>query len=221
MSVAAAEFRAALGACGITQHHAARLFGVTLRSIRRWQDGSRRTPYGVAIVCRLLAIKMVTVAQVERAAVPVLAPTKNASAKPEPRAPLRVEPAPEQSALACARTATLADPGPTTAEKVCALTLTGCRWPFGDPRHPDFRFCGNSVVAPPYCERHRVMAYLAPRTGSGHGVRVGFVAHGRQPRPQQVPAHGSPSTPSAFSATGTARLPISRAAFPGSAPPPA
>src|SRR5262249_29474802 len=68
---------------------------------------------------------------------------------------------------------------------------------------------------------HRTQAYMAPRTGSGHGVRVGFIAHGCQP----VLAHGSPSTPSAFSATGASCPPkilFDRAGdLPGSAPPPA
>jgi GcrA cell cycle regulator len=83
---------------------------------------------------------------------------------------------------------------PTTAEKVCALTLGGCRWPYGDPRHPDFHFCGAPVVREPYCEQHRAMAYLALR---GHG------AHGRQS------AHGrlSPPPGSRAALLGHAQLP--------------
>ena len=119
----------------------------------------------------------VTVAQVEQAAVPIPART-NGSAKPGPPAPLLVAPAPEQSVVARAEAAALADPGLTTAEKVCALTPEACRWPCGDPGHPDFHFCGSPVARRPYCEHHRAMAYVAPLTGSGHGARIGLVAHG-------------------------------------------
>ena len=62
-----------------------------------------------------------TIDQVEQAAVAIPART-NGSAKPGPPAPLLVAPAPEQSAVAPAEAATLADPGLTTAEKVVALT---------------------------------------------------------------------------------------------------
>ena len=116
-AVAATEFRATLAALGIAQHRVARLFGVGPRSVRRWQDGDRRVPCGVSLVVRLLACGAVTVDQVEQVAVAIPART-NGSAKPEPPAPLLVAPAPEQSALARAEAATLADPGLTTAEKV-------------------------------------------------------------------------------------------------------
>jgi DNA-binding transcriptional regulator YdaS (Cro superfamily) len=156
----ATEFRAACGVLGIAQHHAAELFGVSPRSVRRWQAGDRRVPYGVAILFRLLAAGVVTLAQIEQAAVPIPART-NGSGEPKPPAPLLVEPAPKQSALARAQAATPAGPGLTTAEKVYALTPEACRWPCGDPGHPDFRFCGRPVAKRPYCEQHRAMAYVA------------------------------------------------------------
>jgi GcrA cell cycle regulator len=35
-----------------------------------------------------------------------------------------------------------------------------CKWPIGDPRYADFRFCGNDKGADgPYCARHTGMAY--------------------------------------------------------------
>jgi len=165
-----------LSALGLAQHHVARLFGVAPKSVRRWQSGDHHIPGGVSVVFRLLAAGAVTVAQVEQAAVPVPVRT-NGSAKPGPPAPLLGEPAPEQSPLARAKVANLADPGLTTAEKVCALTPEVCCWPCGDPGHPDFHFCGSPVAKRPYCEHHRAMAYVAPRTGSGRGTRIGF-AHG-------------------------------------------
>ena len=86
-SVTKTEFGAAIAALDIARHHAARLFGVGERSIRRWQAGARRVPCGVNIVLRLLAAGCVTIAQVEQAAIPIPAQT-NGGTKPEPPAPL-------------------------------------------------------------------------------------------------------------------------------------
>jgi GcrA cell cycle regulator len=210
-SAAAAEFCATLGALGLTQCRVAKVFGVGARSIRRWQRGDRRIVPAIRIVFRLLAAKVITIDQVEAAAVPIPART-NGNAKEEPPAPLRAEPASDQSASASAKIATLVDPGPTTTvvEQVCALTAGACRWPLGDPRDRDFRFCGDPVVEPPYCEHHRALAYLAPRPSRGHGVRVAYGRHGRPPIPG--------------AATGASRAPkvlVDRAGdLPGSAQPP-
>src|SRR5262249_46799656 len=92
-----------------------------------------------------------------RVAAPV--PT-NGNAKPAPPGPLLVKL--EQSALAGAKAA------------VCALTPEVCRWPCGDPGHPDFHFCVNPVAKGSYCARHYALAYVTPRTGSE------LVAHGRR-----------------------------------------
>jgi hypothetical protein len=156
---AAIEFCALLGALGLAQQHVAQLFGVGLRNVRRWRSGDRRIPHGVGIVLRLLAAGTVTVAQVEQAA------RTNSSARLKPPASLLGDPAPEQSALASAKAATLTDSDLTTAEKVCALTPEACRWPCGDPEQPDFHFCGNPVAEKSYCERHRAMAYRRNRAG--------------------------------------------------------
>jgi hypothetical protein len=200
-AAAAAEFRATLSVLGIPQRRAAEWFGITARSFRRWVHNERRIPRSAIILVHLLGAKAITAAQVERVAGPV--PVRaNGGAKGEPPAPLRVEPAPEeQSALAPRRAKTA-----TLAEKLLALVPGTCRWPCGaDPQHPDFYFCSAPTAKPPYCPRHRGVAYLAPRTGSGHGVRGGFVAHGR---------HGRPPIPGAFSATGASRAPkVARATF--------
>src|SRR5262245_25331889 len=55
----AAEFHDTLGVLGIAQHRVAKLFAVSLRSVRRWRHGDRRVPRGVAIVVRLLAAKAI------------------------------------------------------------------------------------------------------------------------------------------------------------------
>jgi hypothetical protein len=151
LSAAATEFRAALGALNITQRRLAQLFTVNPRTVRHWGYGDRRLPRGVAIVLRLLTTGVVTVEQVEAAAL--------VSTKPEPPAPLLVGPAPERSALA----PTLADPSLTTAEKIVALAPNACRWPYNDPRHPNFYFCSRPTAAPPYCNEHRIAARMTPR----------------------------------------------------------
>jgi GcrA cell cycle regulator len=48
------------------------------------------------------------------------------------------------------------------------LSSQTCRWPIGDPKHEDFRFCGKPVVAgKPYCAEHCATAYV----GSGKSSR--------------------------------------------------
>lgn len=50
------------------------------------------------------------------------------------------------------------------------LGMRDCRWPYGDPRHPDFHFCGAtvpgaSVEDTPYCAAHarEAVAPIQPR----------------------------------------------------------
>jgi hypothetical protein len=184
--LAAIEFRETLGALGLAQQRVAEIFGVEPRNIRRWRRGDRPIPRGVAIVLRLLASGVVSVAQVEQAAVPVLV-RMNGSAEPEPPAFLPGEPALEATAEQAvvpvpiparmsggveseppallpgepaSEVAALADSGLTTAEKVWALTPRVCRWPCGHPEDPGFYFCGNPIAGkPPYCDHHRAMAF--------------------------------------------------------------
>jgi GcrA cell cycle regulator len=50
------------------------------------------------------------------------------------------------------------------ATKVFTLTDLSsqtCRWPIGDPKHEDFRFCGKPVaIGKPYCPEHCAQAYV-------------------------------------------------------------
>lgn len=40
------------------------------------------------------------------------------------------------------------------------LDKNTCRWPVGDPTHPDFRYCGGKTVTDvPYCNYHMRIAY--------------------------------------------------------------
>src|SRR6516162_9476994 len=174
-AAAAAEFRTTLSVLGIPQRRAAAWFDITARSFRRWVHNERRIPRSAIILVRLLGAKAITAAQVERVAGPVPA-RANGGAKGEPPVPLLVEPAPTPATLVRAEAATFADSDLTTAEKVIALAPGACRWPCGDPGHPDFHFCGDPVAKRPYCEHHRTMAYMAPRTGGGHSARIRLVA---------------------------------------------
>jgi hypothetical protein len=141
----------------VAQHRLAQLFGVSPRSVRRWRDGKRRTPYGVQLVLNLLATEAISITELERAAVRI-----NGGAKPVPH---RIEPVPEQKALARAETATLADLGPTTAERVWELAAGCCCWPIGDPGASGFNFCGRPAVGgEPYCAAHRAAAHRRPAT---------------------------------------------------------
>lgn len=60
------------------------------------------------------------------------------------------------------------------------LTPDCCRWPFGDPRHADFHFCGRKKAPGlPYCEFHAARAFqpvvLKPRLRESHHVYTGHI----------------------------------------------
>jgi len=51
------------------------------------------------------------------------------------------------------------------------LTRGACRWPVGDPSHPDFFFCGAETLrGRPYCVAHRARA-LRPAAATIQGAR--------------------------------------------------
>ena len=201
----AVEFRATLDALGLAQYRIARLFDVGARSVRRWRHGDRRVPRGVDIVLRLLAAGVITIDQVEQAAIPIPART-NGHAGPEPPVFPFVEPVPAQAALTRVEATTVANSNPTTAEKVFTLSAGACRWPYGDPRRPDFRFCGNPTVAGPYCEQHCAAAYV----------------HDASIRPVASKTHlayaGKTKSPALFKGTNHAVAPITLSVPPAEAP---
>ncbi len=52
---------------------------------------------------------------------------------------------------------------PPPGVKLADLRERMCRWPVGDPKDPDFHFCGCQAVAGlPYCAEHAKTAYQAP-----------------------------------------------------------
>jgi len=52
------------------------------------------------------------------------------------------------------------DVSETPARRLLDLELYECRWPIGDPRTPEFGFCGCKAAKPyGYCERHQAKAY--------------------------------------------------------------
>jgi GcrA cell cycle regulator len=109
-------------------------------------------------------------------------PIKNRSVSvARPRPPRR--PRVEQAAAPARIVAAAPPPPPRQAEPLphrhveledvpgaTILTLTDriCKWPIGDPRHPDFHFCGRaSADGLPYCNDHARRAYQAPARRSG------------------------------------------------------
>jgi GcrA cell cycle regulator len=53
-------------------------------------------------------------------------------------------------------------PEPAECRRITLMELreTTCRWPLGDPRSAEFRYCGaRSVPAAPYCPHHSALAY--------------------------------------------------------------
>ncbi len=60
---------------------------------------------------------------------------------------------------------------PATSVTVLTLQRGLCHWPEGDPKHPNFHFCGRAAKGH-YCEHHARRVYQAPdpdhRADSGH-----------------------------------------------------
>jgi GcrA cell cycle regulator len=59
------------------------------------------------------------------------------------------------------------------------LTERMCKWPIGDPREPDFTFCGRGIrPGTPYCPDHAAMAYQTSsrRGAAAHHGKVVEVA---------------------------------------------
>jgi GcrA cell cycle regulator len=54
-------------------------------------------------------------------------------------------------------------PSPIKREARRARTATAgraCMWPVGDPKSPDFHFCGEALTSSkPYCDAHCALAY--------------------------------------------------------------
>jgi GcrA cell cycle regulator len=56
-------------------------------------------------------------------------------------------------------------------KRLLDLGPNDCRWPIGEPRSPDFRFCGKPhTPGRPYCDHHWEMAFQPPRPRN-HGSR--------------------------------------------------
>ena len=51
------------------------------------------------------------------------------------------------------------------SQRVTLMELSAgmCRWPMGDPRTPEFRYCGGAACSGlPYCEAHARIGYTTP-----------------------------------------------------------
>ncbi|WP_114392007.1 GcrA family cell cycle regulator [Oleisolibacter albus] len=49
---------------------------------------------------------------------------------------------------------------PSKGATILSLTERMCKWPVGDPKSPDFHFCGKSALPGlPYCAEHAALAY--------------------------------------------------------------
>ncbi len=87
---------------------------------------------------------------------PDFSPQRRRAASPHPRAGKPLPNAtPRRPVL------TKLAPAPDFAVTVASLTPAMCRWPEGDPKLPDFHFCGRGKAgAPgPYCGHHAAIAH--------------------------------------------------------------
>lgn len=92
---------------------------------------------------------------IKKAAAPVAAPSrKSASAAPAKINPLLAKEAEDLKKLAKDEI----PPGGGVA--LLDLTERMCKWPIGDPKEPEFTFCGLGIrVGTPYCPAHAAMAF--------------------------------------------------------------
>ena len=72
----------------------------------------------------------------------------------------------------------LSEPMPAPPVKKLALSNAkagGCMWPQGDPREPDFTFCGAVPTVPgrSYCARHLAIAIDHPKKSAADGRDLG------------------------------------------------
>jgi len=63
---------------------------------------------------------------------------------------------------------------PSRGATILSLTERMCKWPLGDPKDPDFHFCGKqSVSGLPYCAEHAAVAYQPPTKKRNDDRKVG------------------------------------------------
>lgn len=69
-------------------------------------------------------------------------------------------------------------PGAAVGVVDAVMAVTGCRWPHGDPRHPDFHFCdAPRVFGTSYCEPHLIRVMPEPRAYHPQtGLKAGRVS---------------------------------------------
>ena len=61
-------------------------------------------------------------------------------------------------------------------KKLLDLEKNDCRWPIGEPRHPDFHFCGAPQIdGRPYCELHWRMAFQPARSRHQATLAIPFI----------------------------------------------
>jgi len=109
-------------------------------------------------------------ASAPKAAAPVV---KAAPAKPvaaPAAAPAKLPPRPAQNApgkpaeiVQLAALANASSKADGSIISILELNERNCRWPVGDPKDPNFGYCGNTVYQThPYCAEHVAIAFQAP-----------------------------------------------------------
>jgi len=113
----------------------------------------------------------------EKAAVVVLA-----KAEPPPQGWFAIQNKPVEVKPYVERQARVFDPGKlVTFDQLDEASH--CKWPIGDPKTPEFRFCGEAkVVGLPYCKDCLAIAFQPKDVAPPHGVNarpVNFAAGGQ------------------------------------------
>lgn len=87
--------------------------------------------------------------------------SKNAVVGKAHRLGLKGRPSPIKRAKEPRRQAPAAKEPEPKIKSIVDLSAHTCRWPIGDPREPDFHFCGAPALpGKPYCAEHAAIAYV-------------------------------------------------------------
>lgn len=131
---------------------------------RRWDAGDSSTKIGAALGIS----KNSVLSKIHRIGMPLrpspIRPRAGAETQKEQRTarasvPSLADLLPAPARAEFATPSLVAATPPTIAASPSSATAT-CQWPSGDPRNPDFRFCGTPIASGRvYCAEHHARAY--------------------------------------------------------------
>ena len=125
---------------------------------RLWRAGD----LSAAIIARRLGVtRNAVLGKIHRLGLSTPRATRSTPKPPRPRRPrpVRFSTAPPAPTPKRPPSGALAETGPGLVARFEDLPRGACHWPVGDPKAPDFAFCGRPAGTGPYCAAHAAVAY--------------------------------------------------------------